>query len=345
MAQTKMKAEQLAYFPNRNAIINGGMDVWQRGTATLVSPASGTFFPDRFRTHHVVGDGTFDWSQSAETPSAGFPFNYSLKIQCTHIETAVAAGEYAGVMYNMEGYDFKRFEGETATLSFWVRATKTGIYCVGVRPGGDDPSYVCEYTVNTTNTWEKKSVTITFNSGGTFLYTNGVGLRIVWSVNCGSTFQTTPNEWQAGKYFATANQVNGLDNVANAFSITGVQMELSSVATPFEFRPIATELAMCQRYYQLVVPCNLIAINTTSIAGNLITSPKMRYAPTATQPNPLYVSDVISNIYQQSSGNITVNGSTVDSMYVSYGNFTGLTAGLIHIVYTTGIPTHLSAEL
>ena len=129
-------------YMNRNAIINGAMDIWQRGTATLTDPASGTFFTDRFSTTHVLGDGTYNLLQSAETPAAGFPFQYSLKLDCTHIETAVASSELCFFRYKMEGYDFKRFEGEVATLSFWVKAVKTGIYCVSFRNGAVDKSYV-----------------------------------------------------------------------------------------------------------------------------------------------------------------------------------------------------------
>ena len=153
----------------------------------------------------------------------------------------------------MEGYDFKRFEGETATLSFWVKAVKTGIYCVSFRNNAVDKSYVSEFTINAASTWEKKSVTLTFNAGGTWLYTTGRGLSIKWAVMCGSTLQTATankNTWLAGNYEVTDAQVNGLDSTDNDFWLTGVQLELGSVATPFEVRPFAQELALCQRYYE-----------------------------------------------------------------------------------------------
>jgi len=241
------------FAPNRNAIINGGMDVWQRGTATLTNPAGGTYFPDRFSFQHSIGDGTYNLLQSAEIPAVGFPFQYGLKLDCTNIETAVAAGEFIYAVYFVEGYDFKRFEGEVATLSFWVKAVKTGIYCVSFTNSAFDKSYVHEFTINSASTWEKKTVTLTFNGGGTFLYTNGCGLRIAWAIMMGSTFQiatANKNTWQAGGYLATDAQVNGLDNAANNFWLTGVQLELGSVATPFEVRPFAQELALCQRYFE-----------------------------------------------------------------------------------------------
>jgi hypothetical protein len=243
--------------PNRNAIINGGMDIWQRGTATLTNPAHGLYFVDRFQLIRALGDGTFDLLQSAETPAAGFPFNYSVKIDCTAVETAVAATEFAGIQQKVEGYDFKRFAGETATLSFWVKAVKTGIYCVAFRNTDSSRSYVSEYTINAASTWERKTITLTFNAGGTWYYTNTVGVTITWMLLCGSTLQiatANKNTWQTGTYIATDAQVNGLDNTNNNFWLTGVQLELGSVATPFEQRPYAHELALCQRYYERIVP-------------------------------------------------------------------------------------------
>jgi hypothetical protein len=234
----------------RNAIINGNMSIWQRGTATLTNPAAVTYFVDRFMVVHSLSDGTYDAICEAVTPVSGFPYSNAFKIDCTHIETAVAAGEYMGIRYAVEGYDFVPFEGNTATLSFWVKATKTGIYCVNFRNNANDRSYVAEYTVNTTNTWEKKTITLTFNSGGTFLYTNEIGLKMFWSVFCGSTFQTTKDIWANGNYYATSSQVNGFDSTDNNFSLTGVQLELGSTATEFEYRPFAEELALCQRYYE-----------------------------------------------------------------------------------------------
>jgi hypothetical protein len=236
--------------PNRNVIINGAMDIWQRGTATLTNPAAGTYFSDRFKNGHILGDSTYNMIACAETPVAGFPFNYSLQVDCTHIETEVAAGEVAHLRYNVEGYSFKNLTGQTATLSFWVKATKTGIYCVAFMNIDSNKSYISEYTVNASNTWERKTVTLTFNAGGTWAYNSGIGLKLFWSIMCGSTYQTAANAWQDGNYLATSNQVNVLDSTNNNFWLTGVQLELGAVATPFEVRTYAQELALCQRYYE-----------------------------------------------------------------------------------------------
>lgn len=242
--------DELCTRPRRNAIINGNMSVWQRGTATLTNPATATYFPDRFQVTPNLEDGTYNAICEAVTPAAGFPYSNAFKIDCTHIKTAIAATEYMLLRYKVEGYDFVPFEGRTATLSFWIKATKVGTYCVGFKNAPFNKSYIAEYTVNTTNTWEKKTITLTFNSGGTFLYTTGAGLIISWPVLCGSTFQTTKDAWQDGNYIATSSQVNGFDSTDNTFSLTGVQLELGSTATEFENRLYVEELALCQRYYE-----------------------------------------------------------------------------------------------
>jgi hypothetical protein len=314
--------------PNRNIIINGAMDIWQRGTTTLTNPADMTYLPDRFLTRIALGDGTMNSGNAAETPVAGFPFSSSYLIDCTNVETAVAAGELCGYEYRMEGFDFKRLEGETATLSFWFKAVKAGTYCVSFRNAAANKSYVHEYTIAQASTWEKKTVTLIFNSGETFLYTTGIGLLINWSIMCGTTKQiATANKdtWQAGNYIATDAIVNGLDSTANNFWLTGVQMELGAVATPFEVRPYQQELALCQRYYYRTasiadsVPYGNSLNITTGLADGVVNFPvEMRIAPTALEQsgtaahyginflNTNAACDAVPTIV---GGNSTTNGS------------------------------------
>ena len=234
--------------PNRNIIINGAMDIWQRGTS-FTAPINNSYTTDRWHVNHSMSDGVIDVSQDAVTPISGFPFQYAMKVDCTHIETAVAATEYLTVRYKVEGYDYAKIIGRTCTLSFWVKAVKTGIYCVAFRNSANNRSYVVEYTINSASTWEKKTVTLIFNSDGTWLTTTGVGVSIAFVVMCGTDGRTaTTDAWVAGNYIATSNQVNGLDNTNNNFWLTGVQLEVGSAATPFEIRNYATELLACQRY-------------------------------------------------------------------------------------------------
>ena len=232
----------------KNRIINGGMDISQRGT-TFVTPADGAYTLDRFGNTNTT-DGAFTITQNADVPS-NLEFQNSLRVAVTTADTSIATAQFATLFHMLEGYNIRDLIGRTFTLSFWVRSTKTGIHCIALRSGGYDRSYTAEYSISTSNTWEFKTITIAggMPSTGTWNYTNGVGLVLSFMLSNGSTFQTTAGSWQNGNFQSTSNQVNCLDTIGNIFAITGVQLEVGSQATEFEHRPIGTELALCQRYW------------------------------------------------------------------------------------------------
>lgn len=245
---------QLAGF--RNAIINGAMDIWQRGTS-FAAAADNQFSADRW-FYSKSGAMVHTLSRSTDVPTvaqAGRLFNYSLLVDCTTVDSSIAAGDYAMVGQRIEGFNWAAFAQRALTLSFWVKATKTGTYCVSVINSGSDRSYVGTYTVNAADTWEYKTVSVTASpSAGTWNYDTGVGARIHFALASGSTYQTTAGAWQTGNFIATSGQVNACDSTSNDFRIVGVQLETGSQATPFENRGIAQELAMCQRYYEKSYP-------------------------------------------------------------------------------------------
>ena len=234
----------------KNAIINGDFNIWQRGTS-FAAILTGDYCADRY-AYSKTGVMVHTVSRDTDVPTqaeSGNKSNYSLKVDCTTIDAAIAAGDHAQIYQRIEGYNLAPFMGNIATLSFWVKAVKTGIYCIAFRNSGADRSYVVEYTVNAASTWEKKTITFTFSdSGGTWDYVNGTGLYFMWALAAGTNFHTTAGSWQNGNFFATANQVNACDNVANNFWLSQVHFELGDVATPFEFNLIQQELVLCQRY-------------------------------------------------------------------------------------------------
>jgi len=236
----------------KNAVINGDMMVWQRGT-TFTASADGAFHADRW-SHIEATDAVVTVSKSTNVPTDAQGigrFAASLQVDVTTADTSIGSGQAHAIRYKVEGYDIRGLVGQVCTLSFWVYATKTGIYCVNLLCSGADHSYVKEYTINSANTWEKKTITFTLDaSSGTWDFTNGVGLQIRWTLAAGSNYQTaTDGVWGTALY-ATANQVNGLDSSDNYFLLTGVQLEKGSAATPFEYRHFAEELALCQRYFE-----------------------------------------------------------------------------------------------
>lgn len=262
--------ETVPAFSRKNFIINGAFKVWQRGTS-FASAANGQISADRF-VYQKSGTMVHTLSLSSDAPTivqAGRKFGGSLLIDCTTADAAIAAGDYTFLRYRLEGYDVLPLMGNTVTLSFWVRGTKTGIHCVGFRNSGADLSYVAEYTINSANTWEYKTITIQMPDGsaGTWDYTTGIGLQIAWVLACGSTYETAAGSWAAGNYFVTANQVNATDSTDNNFYLTGVQLELGSVATPFEFRPFGEELALCQRYFEKSYPLATVPGTAPNLEG------------------------------------------------------------------------------
>jgi len=255
----------------RNAIINGAMEIAQRGTS-FPSAANGQFIVDRFKYVKGGTSAVHTVGQSSDAPT-GVGLSNSALLDCTTADTSIDATDYSGILYFVEGYDFARFKDRQAVLSFYVKAPKAGAYCVSFMGSGNDRSYVAEYTVNQPNAWEFKSIPITFNyTGGTWNYTNGRGVGIYWMVACGSTYHTTPGAWQTGIFLATANQVNACDSTDNDFKLTGVQLEVGSAATPFEHRPYAEELALCQRYYCKTFPYDTPPAQNTGLTASALTT-------------------------------------------------------------------------
>jgi len=236
----------------RNAIINGNFDIWQRGTS-FAAIAGNAYSADRFQ-YEKNGAMIHTVSRSTDVPTyaeSGVLSNYSYLADVTTVDTSIAAGDHCFIEYTLEGYDYARIAGGDATLSFWVKAAKTGIHCVGLRNSVADRSYISEYTIIAADTWEKKIITVPLTeTGGTWNYTTGRGLQIVFMLAVGTTFQTTKDAWQTGNFLGTANHVNEVDNVANNFRIAQVQLEKGEAATPFEFRAFSDELGKCQRYYE-----------------------------------------------------------------------------------------------
>lgn len=236
---------------NSNVIINGDFNIWQRGT-NFASVANGAFTADRF-FYGKVGTMVHNIYPFATVPTqaeSGHLSNDSLVIDCTTADASIAAGDVCIQQYRVEGYDFAQLVGNWGTLSFWVRCTKTGTYCVAFLNSGNDRSYVVEYEITAADTFQKVTIPVNFNeTGGTWDYENGVGITIAWALACGSTYQTTADAWQTGQYFATSNQVNACDNTANNFFLSQVKLEQGQDATPFISRPYAEELALCQRYF------------------------------------------------------------------------------------------------
>jgi hypothetical protein len=251
MAESKVPFDHVHGAARKNAVINGDMRIAQRGTS-FAAIAHAAYSLDRYQ-YVKTGTVVHTITQDSDTPSD--QFGYSLKLDCTTADASVAAGDRSYVMQKVEGYNFRKFKDQTATLSFWVKAGKTGTMCVGFRNSGPDRSYVSEVTIDSANTWERKTVTLDFDeSGGTWDFTNGVGIMVSFALLGGSTYQTTADTWQTGNYWVTSNQTNFCDNTDATCDVflSGIQLELGDQATDFEFVSYTDQLALCKRYYEKV---------------------------------------------------------------------------------------------
>lgn len=237
---------------NKNAIINGDFNIWQRG-ASFTSVAHATYTADRW-LYLKSGAMVHDITLSNDVPTvaqAGRLITNSLKADCQTVDSSIASSDYAIIRQKIEGFNFIPLAQKEITVSFWVKATKTGIYSVHLTNSGEDRSCVKEFSINASNTWEFKTIVFPASPAtGTWNYINGIGLQIGFTLASGSTFNTTPDSWQIGNFLGTSNQVNACDSTSNDFLITGVQLEEGNVATPFENRTFADELSLCQRYFQ-----------------------------------------------------------------------------------------------
>lgn len=325
-----------------NPIINGLPLVWQRGTS-FAAIADGAYFADGWR-YNKVGAMVHTVSQNTLAPSVAesdLLIPWSILVDCTTVDSSIAAGDFCTIRRTIEGFDWLDYAQRALILSFWVRATKTGIHCVALRNSGLDRSYVAEYTINAANTWEYKTITILASPAlGTWNYETGVGIDINFALACGSTFQTTPDAWQTGNFLATANQVNACDSTSNDFRITAVRLDPGTVALPCTGGNYQELLDKCYRY-AWVLPAESgnnngqgAKVSTTQIAIQLRHPVTMRATPTgshnitgyvATVPGTTNVGlvDYARNTFYAITGSLTVALAVAG---VDYSNFT-FTAG------------------
>ena len=241
---------------HRNMIINGAMQVAQRGpSSTGVTSGGYHKAPDRFTTG-MQNIGTYTISQSTDAP-AGFAKSY--KIDCTTADASPSAQDNFTFETRLEGHDLQSWKKGTSsalpvTLSFWVKSNKTGNGQVNLRDLDNSRQCGNTYTISSANTWEYKTITFPADTTGAFGDDNNNSLRVEWWIDSGSNFKsgTIPTAWvnnSDNQHRNVGGTLNLADSTANNWYITGVQLELGSVATPFEHKSYAEELARCQRYF------------------------------------------------------------------------------------------------
>ena len=236
-----------------NPIINGSMDVWQRGVV-FTSPASLQYMADRWMWENSPGPGLVTVNRTTNVPTfaqAGVIFNYALEVDVTTADSSLAAADVYCFMQRIEGCNWRHFAQRAFTISFWVTDTIIGQHSVRIVNIDGSRSCIGTYTVLVADSWEYKTVTFPASpSSGTWNYTTDIGIGVVFSLGIGSNYLTTPGSWQNGNFYGATGDVNSMSSASNYFRLTGVKMELGSAATPLQYRSFPDELALCQRYFE-----------------------------------------------------------------------------------------------
>ena len=311
----------------RNLIINGAMQVAQRGTS---STSGGYCTVDRFSINGVgLDDLTTTIEQSSDAPSG---FSNSLKLTIDTPEVLVNTTERYEVRYLPEGQDLQHLaygtaDAKTVTVSFWVKSSVTGTYSwiIYQQDHPDRRAYSTSYTINSANTWEYKTMTVPGDTSGRIDNDTGNGFTIAWVLSAGTGFTGgTSDTWfpyvSDNSVWAADHAVDIAGTSGATWQITGVQLEVGSVATPFEHRSYGEELALCQRYYQVgnMQGSSFVGSGGNTIAGNWSLPVEMRSTPTV---NTLSTTAAYYDIFRPSLGNgcnsvptisnLSTTGSTV----------------------------------
>ena len=271
-ADTPQEQFNLIGAGRRNLLINGDQRIDQRngGSSLTLNDWSG-YATDRMRFGARPSTGTATIQQVADAPEG---FYHSAKI--SRLTGSAGASNYYNLLTKIEGNDIAHSgigtdSAQDITISFWVKSNLTGTWSVGLQNevgGGDRRSYNTEYTINSASVWEYKTVTIPLLQSGVWYYDNRAGLQLQFDLGSGSSYTNTAlNQWQSANIIASANAVRFFETTGATWQITGVQLELGKVATPFEHRSYGEELALCQRYFCTGFPVGATIADGQSVVG------------------------------------------------------------------------------
>jgi hypothetical protein len=254
---SSLQAAAASPYVLKNRIINGDFRIDQRNAgASIATTVDSTevYTLDRWYYRNLVASKyTIQQNAASVTPPAGFT-NY---LGCTSTSAyTVAAGEFFTIGQNIEGYnisdlDFGKSTAKTITISFWVRSSLTGTFGAVVANNTFNRCYPFTYSISVANTWEQKTITITGDTSGTWLTTNGTGLSMRFSLGAGSNYNGTAGAWTSSTVLSVAGATSVVGTNGATLYVTGVQLEQNTSATPFERRLYGQELVNCQRYFEI----------------------------------------------------------------------------------------------
>jgi hypothetical protein len=308
-----------------NRIINGDMRIDQRnaGAAVTINAQTNTFIVDRFKGIGQSSDGVYTLQQSTTAPTG---FVNSVIATVTTDDASIGATQFYMFRHPIEGTNIADLgwgtaSAKTVTLSFQVRSSLTGTFGGVITNSAQNRSYPFTYSISSANTWEAKSITIAGDTSGTWLTTTGIGLEVIWGLGVGSTYSGTAGSWAGTTYYSATGATNVIGTNGATWYITGVQLEVGSVATPFERRPFGTELALCQRYYQKSYDQSTVP-GTASVVNGIITGK----VSNNTVPDGEPYNTVVFRVSMRATPTITIYGYSGGSGKVSNWAGTDLAA-------------------
>lgn len=307
----------------RNKIINGDMAIDQRNNGSAVTAAFnsfGTFPVDRFSLNNGRTNGTtLVGVRDTSSPTGHL---YNLKVTNTTGGVS-AASDNVSIQHAIEGLNladllYGTANAKTVTVQFWVKASIAGAYAVAFRNGVPNRSYVTTVTVNSANTWEFKTIVVPGDTSGTWALSSAAGLYLTFDLGVGSTYNTsTLNAWQTGSFMGYASGVKLSATTGATFQVGGLQYELGSTATPFEYRNYGLELALCQRYFQMLTGETGMAVSTSAAKIGGVLPVQMRAAPSVGTPATAVIVTDNAADYTQTVTGATLTDATSASVYVT----------------------------
>jgi len=295
VANTSLGAGNASIMKNR--IINGAMVISQyNGTSSVsIDNTKNQYYIDRWAIQNNTGSAVFSYQQVTTAPTG---FNNSLKITVTTADGSLSSTAKSQIYQPIEGFNFADLgwgtaNAKTITISFWVQSSVTGTFGGALNNESQNRSYPFTYTINSANTWEYKTITIAGDTTGTWTgATNGIGVYVNFSLGAGTSRSGTAGAWNSNWNTSATGATNLLATNGATFYITGVQLEVGSSATGFEYRQYTTELQLAQRYYYRITSQgantdygNGFCDNTTAFNLLTIFPTTMRTAPTALEQN------------------------------------------------------------
>jgi len=316
----------------RNMIINGAMQVAQRATSkTGLGADGGTYNTcDRWKTNFLNTAGRLTMSQVSDVHDG---FSKALKLDCTTADTSIAAGELFQLIYGFEGQDLQRLkkgssDAESVTISFYVKGNANATYALELYDSrrGRHASQL----FNVTSSWNRISLTFTGDTSDAFDDDNALSMSMSIWLHAGSNYSsgTINGSWAAADNTRRAAGITSFfDSTDRTFFLTGVQMELGSVATPFEHRSFGEELALCQRYYQVITDGNGSAFQSTQAGMSFEFRQQMRASPSFSLSAALSITNGYAWDKVQSTVSIAIVASRVSTSggQVALDYFSGLT--------------------